>query len=253
MELTKAGEAFLEDAQQLLRQLGAAVQRGQQTSRGEVGQLVVGFVGSAAYNVLPPILRSFRKEVPDVTLELRELTTDQQLQRLLNGQIDIGLVRPPFKNSEVVENSEVESEVIFQESLVVALPETHTLSKQDAVSMRSLAHKPFILFPRLLAPGLYDSIISLCQKAGFSPRVVQEAIQMQTIVSLVAAEMGIAIVPNSLKNLQRSGVVYKPLLEATPNVAIALIWQQNPIPTVQRFLEITRQYVMTCTHFDVRT
>ncbi len=88
---------------------------------------------------------------------------------------------------------------------------------------RHRGYEPFILFPRILAPGLYDLIISLCQQAGFSPSVSQQAIQMQTIVSLVAAEIGIAIVPTSLQNLQRTGVVYKNIEPVSPKVAIAMI------------------------------
>ncbi len=235
VQLTAAGQIFLLEAQKLIQQLDRAVQIGRQASRGEVGQLVVGFVSSAAYSILPPILQAFRRSLPSVTLELRELTSNQQLQWLLNGQIDVGFVRPP------VEVPEVESEVIFQEPLIVALPEFHPACNLTTVSVRSLANELFILFPRPLAPGLYDPIISLCQQAGFSPNVMQEALQMQTIVSLVAAEMGVAIVPASLENLQRTGVVYKPLLEATPIVEIALIWRQNRTPTVQQFLQITRQ------------
>ncbi|MBE9101993.1 LysR family transcriptional regulator [Vacuolonema iberomarrocanum] len=111
---------------------------------------------------------------------------------------------------------------------------------------RSLTHEPFILFPRPLAPGLYDQIISLCQQATFSPNVVQEAVQMQTIISLVAAEIGLAIVPQSLENLQRTGVVYRPLDEPTPQAAIALIWQQQRrSPTRDRFLEIVQTLLST--------
>jgi DNA-binding transcriptional LysR family regulator len=196
--------------------------------------MVVGFVGSAAYNVLPPILQSMRTQVPGVVLELRELTTVQQLQWVAEGNIDVGFVRPP------VELPGLESEVIFQELLMVALPECHPLCQGKTVAVRSLMHESFIQFPRVLAPGLYDPIISLCQQFGFSPNVVQEAIQMQTIVSLVAAEMGVAIVPASLQNLQRKGVVYKPLAEVTPLVAIALVWRKFPSPAVQRFVEVAR-------------
>jgi len=121
---------------------------------------------------------------------------------------------------------------------MIALPESHRLRKSAKISVRSLSQEPFILFPREVAPGLYDPIISLCLKVGFSPQVVQEAIQMQTIVSLVAAEMGVAIVPLSLKNLQRQGVIYKPLQESTPIVEVVMIWRNNPTPTVQRFLEV---------------
>lgn len=236
VQLTAAGQVFLQEVQLIFRQLEQAVQVGRKTSRGESGQLVVGFVSSTAYNVLPTILRTFRHRVPGVNLELHEMTTEQQLQWLQEGRIDVGFLRPP------VEEELFNFETIFQESLVIALPEAHPLADQVSVSLRSLSNQPFILFPRFVAPGLYDQIISFCQQADFSPTVTQEAIQMQTIVSLVAAEMGIAIVPESLQHLQRTGVVYKPIQELTSKVAIAIIWRRNDrSPTVQRFLEVVRQ------------
>lgn len=238
--LTEAGQVFLEDCQRIFRQLEQAIATGRQVSRGEMGQLVIGFVSSAAYSVLPDILRSFRLQVPGVSLELHELTTDQQLQWLRERRLDIGFVRSP------IEESGCNLMTILQEPLVVALPEHHALRHQPQVSLQSLIGESFILFPRPLAPGLYDQIISLCQQAKFSPNVVQEAIQMQTIVSLVAAEIGIAIVPISLQNLQRTGVIYKPLQEPTPKAEIALMWRQNErSPLVQRLLEIVQQICLT--------
>lgn len=235
VQLTPSGQVFLAQVQGIFRQLEQAIQIGRQTSRGEMGQLVIGFVSSAAYNVLPTILRTFRTRVPGVSLELHELTTNEQSQWLREGRIDVGFLRPP------VEEDLFNFEIIFEEALVVALPEAHRLTNQSSVSLRSLSNDPFILFPRTLAPGLYDQIITLCQQADFSPIVAQEAIQMQTIVSLVAAEMGVAIVPQSLQHLQRTGVVYKPIQQSTTLVAIAMIWRQNDTsPTVQRFLEVAR-------------
>jgi DNA-binding transcriptional LysR family regulator len=234
VQLTEAGQLFLDRVRVIFAQVDQAIEIGRQASRGDLGQMVVGFVGSAAYNILPPILQSMRTQVPGVVLELRELTTVQQLQWVAEGNIDVGFVRPP------VDLPGIESEVIFQEPLVVALPESHPLCQDETVAVRSLRNEPFIQFPRVLAPGLYDPIISLYQQAGFSPNVVQEAIQMQTIVSLVAAEMGVAIVPASLQNLQRKRVVYKSLAEVTPLVAIALVWRKFPPPAVQRFLKVAR-------------
>jgi DNA-binding transcriptional LysR family regulator len=236
VRLTEAGQVFLVESQRLFRQLDQAIQTGRQVSRGEVGQLVLGFVSSAAYNVLPDILQTFHTQVPQVKLELHELTTDQQLEWLRENRLDVGLMRPP------IDDDAFETEIIFREPLTIALPQTHPLAVTDTISLPDLAKEPFIIFPRTLAPGLYDQIISLCQQAGFSPNVVQEAIQMQTIISLVAAEMGVAIVPTSLQNLQRRGVVYKPLRQETPQAAIALIYKKaDETPAVLRFLEITRQ------------
>ncbi|MEP0886992.1 LysR family transcriptional regulator [Leptolyngbya sp. PL-A3] len=238
VELTEAGQIFFKECRKIFQQLDLAIQKGQQASRGEIGQLSIGFVSSAAYNVLPEILQSFRTQAPDVTLELQELTSDQQLTRLRAGRLDVGFVRPPMTDEQFA------SMTVFQEDLAVALPAHHPLAAEAMVPLRSLASEPFILFPRPLAPGLYDQIISLCQRADFSPRVVQEAIQMQTIVSLVAAEIGVAIVPLSLENLKRTGVIYRPLQEETPQAAIALIWQKEQVsPTIQRFLDVVKAII----------
>lgn len=236
VKLTEAGRIFLDECRLVFRQFDQAIRAGQQASRGEIGKLAIGFVSSAAYSVLPPILNQFRNRFPNVDLTLRELTTDQQVQWLQDQRIDIGFVRPP------VEDAKFEWVTILQEPFVVALPVGHSLTQHPEISLRSLSSESFILFPRPLAPGLYDQIISLCQHAGFSPNIVQEAIQMQTIVSLVAAQMGVAIVPQSIQNLQRTGVVYQPLDAPTPKAAIALAWRhQDPSPTVQQFLEIVNR------------
>ena len=175
VQLTEAGQVFLGEVQQIFQQLDRAIQVGRKTSRGEMGQLVVGFVSSTAYNVLPTILRTFRTHVPDVSLELHELSTEQQLQWLREGRIDVGFLRPP------VDEDTFSVATIYQEPLVVALPEAHPLANGASVSLRSLSSELFIFFPRSIAPGLYDQIISLCQQADFSPTVAQEAMQLSLI------------------------------------------------------------------------
>lgn len=240
VQLTEAGTVFLDRCQQLLLQFDQAIQDGQQASRGEIGKLAIGFVSSTAYSVLPSMLHQFRRQVPGVALTLRELTTDQQVQWLRDKRIDVGFLRPP------VDDPDFEMITVLREPLVVALPEQHPLAQIDPVPLRLLASEPFILFPRRLATGLYDQIISLCQQANFSPRVVQEAIQIQTIISLVAAEMGIAIVPVSIQNLQRTGVAYRHLREPTPEAAIAVVWRhQDTSPTVRQFLNVVNQITNT--------
>lgn len=231
--LTEAGGVFLAEVRKIFMQLEQAVQVGQQTSRGELGKLVIGFVSSMAYNVLPDILRKFRSHFPGVTLELHELTTDEQWKWLSDRRIDIGFVRPP------VDEVAFCTETVFWEALVVALPEGHHLANQVDITVNSLRNEQFLLFPRPFSPGLYDAIISVCQQAGFSPMVTQEAIQMQTIVSLVAGQMGVAIVPASLQRLQRQGVVYKEMREPMPEVATNVVWRRGDMsPTIQQFLSV---------------
>lgn len=235
--LTPAGQAFLIEVNQIFQQLDRAIDIGRKTSRGELGQISIGFVGSATYNILPVMLQQFRDRYPDVQIELHELTTDRQLIWLREGRIDIGLIRPPIVDRAL------NSQVIFQESLVVALPTNHHLARLDTIELSSLAAEPFILFPRQLAPGLYDTIITICQAAGFSPQVVQECIQMQTIVSLVSANMGVSILPASIQEAQRQGVIYKPIqlksLGIEQLATIAIVWRINDdSPTMNRLLEI---------------
>lgn len=238
VQLTEAGQVFLQSSLKLLQQLEQAIETGRQVSRGEKGQLVIGFVSSAAYNVLPVILRSFRSQVPAVRLELHELPTNEQLEWLREGKIDVGLLRPP------IEDKSLNLMTIVREPMVVALPESHAFVPQNQIALSSLANEDFILFPRPLSPRAYDQIISLCQQAGFSPNVVQEAMQMQTIVSLVAGGIGVAIVPVSLQNMQRTGVVYRPLEEPAPCAEIALVWRHNDLsPCVQQFLDIVQSVV----------
>ena len=232
VSLTEAGQAFLRETQQVFRQLEEAIARSQKISRGERGTLSIAFVSSAAYNVIPPILRNFRTLVPEVKLQLKELTTKEQLQWLAEERLDLGFVRPPIAKPEF------NSQIILWESLVVALPANHPLAEREHISCQSLTEESFIFFPRNLAPELYDRVINLCQQANFCPQVVQEAMQMQTIVSLVSAEIGISIVPESIQNLQRTGVIYKPLMEATPQPAIALVWRKGDrSATVARFID----------------
>jgi DNA-binding transcriptional LysR family regulator len=199
VHLTEAGKVFLERCYLVLAQLEQAIAATQRIGRGEVGQLAIGFVVSAMYTVLPEILRGFREKFPAVELQLHELTTAQQIQALYDKQVDVGIVR------SAISEPGLSVECFLPESLVLALPETHPLSAQTQVSLSTLADELFILFPAKMGPVFYEQIINICQQAGFRPKVSQEAVQMETIIGLVAAGMGIAIVPTSLQNFHRGG------------------------------------------------
>jgi DNA-binding transcriptional LysR family regulator len=236
VQLTEAGKVFLERSYQVLAQLEQAIVATQQIGRGEVGRLAIGFVGSAIYTVLPEILRVFREQFPAVELQLRELTTAQQIQALYDKQVDVGIVR------SVISEPGLSMECFLPESLVLALPETHPLSAQTQVSLSTLADELFILFPAKMGPVFYEQIINMCQQAGFRPKVAQEAVQMETIVGLVAAGLGIAIVPTSLQNFHRDGVVYRPLKEEISNTGLYLAWRQHDSsPVVRAFLGLARR------------
>lgn len=239
--LTQAGSAFLDEAKDILKRVNRAKTSAQQAARGETGNLTIGFISLADYNLMPYVLREFQKEYPSVSLGLREATTDIQLTDLTSGTIDIGFLLPP------VNIIGIKSLRISKENLIAVLPSSHPqASKKHAISIKSLASSPFIMTPRRHAPSLYDGIIRFCEKFKVYPSITQEAIQMQTIVSLVSAEMGISLIPESIQKLQRKGVVYKKLKETTPKVEIHLAWREsNQLPSLVRFLEFTRKTLKT--------
>jgi len=237
VSLTQAGHAFLQEARQILARLEQAVLMTRRAGRGEIGELAVGFISVADYNVLPVVLREFRQRFPLVNLTLRESTTDAQIRDLIGGRIDVGFVLPP------IDELALQSACIVREPLVAALPERHPLARRPGkVALANLKDAPFILFPRPMAPGLYDDVVSFCRAAGFSPRVEQEAVQMQTIVSLVSAELGVALIPASLTNLRRTGVTYKALSEQSPLTEIHLAWRRgDDLPALRVFVDLALQ------------
>lgn len=233
VELTDAGRAFLGAARETLRQAANAVDRAQRAHRGEIGHLALGFVASAAVAGLPELVRRFRARFPDVGLTLVEQTTAQQVEALLAGRIRAGLVRPP------VAIRELELRLVAREPMVVALPSGHPLAQSGDVPLAALADQPFVLFPREQGPGLHDLIVAACAANGFSPAVVQEATQMQTIVGLVAAGMGLALVPGSLGRTRQPGAVFRPLRSPAPTVDLSVAWRRgDPSAALQAFLRV---------------
>jgi DNA-binding transcriptional LysR family regulator len=236
VELTAAGAVFLKEAREILHRVDQAASAARRAARGEAGELAVGFVTIADYNVLPAALSALRQRSPGIALTLHEATTDVQLRELAGERLDVGFVLPPVNDPRLTLMP------LLREPLVAALPQQHALAAgRGKLRLARLKDAPFILFPRHMAPGLYDDIVSFCRHAGFSPRVEQEAIQMQTIVSLVSAGLGVALIPASMRNLGRTGVVYRALREPSPLTEIALAWRTgDERPALARFLEAVR-------------
>ncbi|MDR3630489.1 MAG: LysR family transcriptional regulator [Desulfocapsaceae bacterium] len=234
VELTTAGQVFLIEARKTIIQAKQAVRSAQRAARGELGQLAVGFVGSAIYGKVPSLFRLMRTRFPEVSLLLQDLTSEDQVEAIKKNRIDVGLVRPPLQAVEPLA-----MRVIWREPLVVALPAGNPLSLQKVIAVEALARESFIQIPRQVAPGFYDQVMQVCAQAGFSPQVVQEARTTPTIVSLVAGGMGVSLLPASLQGLQHAGVVYRPLQEPSPVIDMAVIWRpDDPSPTLRSFLEI---------------
>ena len=236
--LTPAGEALLTEARRLLLQASLLPDLVRQAASGETGRLALAFVSTADYSVLPGFLREFRAHYPQVMIELREATTDVQIDELVNQRIDVGLLIPPLPEKML---APLDYLPVLSEPLILAAPKgLSALKGKQPVSLKALGDLPLIIFPRRIAPGLHDAILATFRAAGLTPRIGQEAIQMQTIVSLVSAGMGIALVPQSVSNLKRPGVEYRILRGKTPLVEIGLAWRRdNASPVLQAFLNLT--------------
>ena len=231
VRLTEVGEIFLEEARKTLEQANFAVQLVQQASKGEIGRIAIAFTGSALNIVLPATVRQFKTLYPQVDLTLKRLQTVEQVEAIHSRQIDVGLLHPPINDDTLI------LETVYQENLVVALPDTHPLAKDESnsISLKQLANEPFILFPRYIGSVLYDQIINLCRQAGFSPNVVQEAMPQQTILGLVAAGIGVSLIHSSVQTVGRSGVIFRSLMESTPKLETAVAWSPDSTNLVLPF------------------
>ncbi len=236
VELTNAGQAFLDEAYKILAHVEQAKLLALRTARGELGKLALGFVSSAAFELLPHLLSAYREQHPQIHVSLHEMEKDEQIAALFARQIQVGLLRPP------VDSSELYSEIILREPLLLALPAQHPLVSKAQISILDLANETFVLQPRHWTLGLYDHVMNLCHLANFSPNVKQEAADTYLIIGLVAANMGISLVPASAQSLRSQGVVYRPLEGDITQIEMAMIWRRDDhSPVVEAFLELARQ------------
>jgi DNA-binding transcriptional LysR family regulator len=231
--LTPAGQALLPEVRRLLQAADELPRQAQEAAAGRAGRLRLAFVSSIAYGPLPEWLRSFRLANPDVALTLREATLDVQLDAFASGDIDAGFVlhapgaAPPG----------LQAWRALHEQLVMALPDRHPLTARRSLTFDRLAAEPLVIFPREMAPSLFDAIVGHYRARGATPQIAQEATQLQTIVNLVSAGMGVAWVPASLMQLQRPGVVYRALSGAPLSCDTSLVWRAEALPVVRRFVE----------------
>jgi DNA-binding transcriptional LysR family regulator len=221
VELTEVGRVFLEGARRVIREAERAAGDAERAARGEIGHLEIGFVGTAAVEALPGILRRYRERFPDVRLGLHQHSTTEQVSMLRAGAIHIGLVRQPVRDAALA------VETVAREATLAVVPEDHRLADRDQIDLGELADERFILFPRALGPGPHDLIVGLCNLAGFTPRIDQEAVEMHTITGLVAAGLGVSLVPESTRQLRRDGVRYLALRGTAPIWELAVARRRN--------------------------
>jgi DNA-binding transcriptional LysR family regulator len=235
--LTPAGEVFRDGAQQIIHRSDELILHAQQAHRGELGTLRIGFVQSATFKALPRLVGAFRVANPHVEMDARAMTTLEQIAALGDGRIDVGLVRPP------VNEPRLGARVISSDPLVAALPAGHRLAARRSIPLAALANESFILYKRVEGPTVQDRIIGYCMSAGFTPRIVQEAIDVQTMVALVAAGLGVSllIAPTPPSD---GAVVYRPLADDLPQWEMAIAWSSNnKSPVLARFLHVANEVV----------
>jgi len=238
VELTPAGATFLPEAQRVLVQAERAMRTAQRASRGQFGRLVIGFVPSADLDVLPRALRAWGAQFPNVEVELHAFLSEQQVEALRDARIDVGLLRLPVDERGLV------VEVLQREPLVAVLPTGHRLVRRSRVRLAELKNDPMILFPRRVAPGYHDLFVSACRSVGFVPHVAHETESIQTNLGLVAAGLGVTLMPAAIRSIRRAGVVYRPLAPPVPHVEMALAYRRDGRPAIlPAFVRVVRAVI----------
>lgn len=244
VELTEAGKTFVDKARTILRDVDLAIEATRSNARGEEGNLAIGFTSSSAFHwIVTSTVRSFGEISPAVTLRLEEASTPDLIDALLERRLDVAFVRSPVEVSPKLDVSH-----LLDEAMLVALPDRHPLAsaahgKQASVQLSDLSDEDFILYRRPSGPGLYDSIIAACLGAGFSPRIRHEATRLVSTLSLVAAGLGISIIPSSMARLETNGIAYLAINARSPLVAPLYLARRKESSSgaMTRFLNIVQK------------
>ena len=235
VELSEAGRLFLEEARQVLAQVERAADVARRAQQGELGELKIGFTSSAPFTSrIPKALRTFRQRFPAVHLDLKEMSSREVADGVFDATLDIGLMRPmPLPEGLIVTP-------LFNEPLIAVLNAAHPLAaSEEGLSMTALAEEPFVFFPRSYGSGLYAQLLSLARQAGFTPRIAQEAGEVMTIIGLVAAGLGVSVLPASYQRMRIEGVVYRTLTDEGAMSAVWLVRRQGALSAMANaFVEL---------------
>jgi len=233
VELTNSGKVFLEDAYKIMDSIDQAVKKTIKAEKGESGELTLGFTSNSIYDVLPEILSEFYKYYPSINIVVKQMSTSEQVQALNDEKLQAGLLCPPIDKKNLF------MQEIYEQSFIAVLPTNHPLNNSEkSIRVKDLNKYPFIMTPRDIGPGYYDNVINICFDVGFSPNIVQEATDLHTCISLVSAGLGVSLVPTSLKQYQKEGVVYKNI-ENNKTITTAAAWKKNNASNIlNNFLEI---------------
>ena len=234
VDLTPAGDALLVHARRIFQEVELGTRAARRAAAGEIGRIAIGYPSSLAYTGLTDVLRAFRTRSPSVEVSLRELPPQAQIDALHDRSLDVGFIR------SLVAYPSIATERVRREALLVALPADHALASRTRIALSSLSREPFVLFPRARGASFFDYLMRLCHDAGFTPRIVQEGAQVD-IISLVAAGFGVSILPASVREVQREGMVLRPIV-GSPHTELFVAWRSDDAsPVVRDFLETVRK------------
>lgn len=242
VELSQAGRLFLDEARLVLAQVDKAADVARRAQLGQLGELKIGFTSSAPFNSsIPQAIFAFRQAFPAVHLALQEMSSKEVAESLVDESVQVGIMRPlPLPESLVA----VE---LFREPLVAIIRADHPLAvgSEEGLQLSALAAEPFVFFPRSYGSGLYAQLLNLAREAGFSPMITQEAGEAMTIIGLVAAGLGVTVLPASYQRMRIDGVVYRTLLDTDANTAVWLVQRRDQhSPMAKAFVELlTKQAV----------
>jgi DNA-binding transcriptional LysR family regulator len=238
VELTDAGRAFVEDARIILDHVEQAKAKAQRVARGDQGMIRIGFTGSASFNPLVPgVIQDYRARFPGIAVSLIESGSSQLVDSLRAGRVDAAFIRSP---SREVDGLFVVS--IIEEEMLIALPSRHDLAASASLSLEALSGEPFILFPRANSPEVFDNIVLACRRAGFSPKIIQQAPEVASALNLIAAGEGVSIIPASMQHMQPQGVAYRAILGDAPRVPLSLAHRSNePSAAVRNLAALARR------------
>lgn len=235
--LSDAGNALLPRARTILTQTERAAESVARSQRGELGELHLGLMSSGPFTVVVPrVLARFRERLPDVRLLIHEMATVQQIDALEQGLIDVGVIRP-----EALPNG-IKAIELFKDSLTVVMHASNPLAAGSGpIDIRELADEDFIFFQRHLGVRLYDEVIALCTRAGFSPRILYEVRELPTIIGLISGGFGVAVLPGSVQRMMVENVVYRPVADMEAATAVWAIYRDDANdPMVRAFLDIAQ-------------
>ncbi|MFG1906108.1 LysR substrate-binding domain-containing protein [Kribbella sp. NPDC048928] len=238
VELTPAGEAYLLRARQILAAVSSAAGEAQRVAAGLQGRLVIGCVGSATYSLLPQLVRTLREELPEVEVAVQgEMLAPDQAQALADGRIDLGLLRPP------VDDESLRVDVLRADRLIVAVPDGHRLASRRRIRLPELAGEDFVMHAGGGRSVMYDTVLARCREAGFEPLIRHEVSETSTLVTFVAAGLGIAVVPEPVSELLVPGIAYRALTGPASVELAAATRADDDAPHLARALAVLKGLV----------